>query len=154
MVGLLSRWHGKYGKAFPFTSITINKGFGGAPGSSELHRDAGNTGPSLLRALKGRGKLRYYPGDDGGDLQKLSQYDALTLDPSRDWALMDGRKGHAEIHERRETTLALRHAAGIGRAELAHASESQCKDKCSFRENRQGGQHFRTCALMVVPVLT
>ena len=35
----------------------------------------------------------YFPGDDGGDLQKLSPYDALTVDPSKDSVLMLGGGG-------------------------------------------------------------
>ena len=86
----------RYGKAFPFTSITINNGFGGSHGGGELHRDAGNIGPSLVRALNGEGKLRYYPEDDDQrSLGGLDPYDALSLDPSKDWVLMNGCRAHA-----------------------------------------------------------
>lgn len=85
----------KYNKPFPFTGVCVNRGFAAA-----LHRDARNSGPSLLRALgqvKHGGCLRYYPGDDGKlPLDQLPGNGSVCcFNPMKTWVLMDGTRALA-----------------------------------------------------------
>ena len=84
---LQSEWSGK----FVWTSIQVNKSF-----ASARHRDGGNAGPSLVRAL-GRfdgGNLLVWPDDTGaGPVGALSYREAVELDVRR-WQWIDGCKAH------------------------------------------------------------
>jgi len=97
---LLCRWMkdnlcGAYDIEFPFTSINLNFGY-----NAKLHRDSGNVGPSLLRALGDftGGHLGYYPDDDKGlnieQLKCLPSKHVKKFDISKKFHLIDGNRGH------------------------------------------------------------
>jgi hypothetical protein len=77
---------------FAYTSININKDYAG-----KRHRDAGNAGPSVLRAL-GRftgGRLNYFPDDNGAeDVENLPVEHSLKLDPQNGTVFFDGNRAH------------------------------------------------------------
>lgn len=77
---------------FAYTSININKDYAG-----KRHRDAGNAGPSLLKAF-GRftgGRLNYFPDDNGADyVEDLRAEASLKLDPQNGIVFFDGNRAH------------------------------------------------------------
>lgn len=77
---------------FVYTSINVNKDYAGA-----RHRDQGNRGPSVLKALgnfKG-GKLQYFPSDDHSKkLEDLSSNGAMKFDAKNGFILFDGNRAH------------------------------------------------------------
>jgi len=106
----------KYDKPFPFTGVCVNRGFAAA-----LHRDARNSGPSLLRALgpvKQGGRLRYYPCDDGKlPLDQLPDNGSVCFDPMKAWVLMDGNRAHAvEEFEGIRYSVVFYSSSGFGNA--------------------------------------
>jgi hypothetical protein len=97
MMKLLNRYikdnlpHDVKGK-FVYTSININKDYAG-----KRHRDAGNSGPSLLKSL-GRftgGRLNYFPDDNGAEaVEDLPAEKSLKLDPEKGIVFFDGNRAH------------------------------------------------------------
>ena len=77
---------------FGYTSISINKDYAG-----KRHRDAGNAGPSVVKAL-GRftgGLLNSFPDDNGVDeVGKLPAKHSLKLDPQNGFVFFDGNRAH------------------------------------------------------------
>jgi hypothetical protein len=98
-VKLLCQWlkdnrlEEKLGCDFKFTAINLNANYAGS-----RHRDAGNEGPSAIRAVgnfKG-GKLVYWPKDprQKSDLKKLSPKDSKVFDLAKETVLFDGNCAH------------------------------------------------------------
>jgi len=94
---LLARWLKERRPAelsddFPFTTISLNFGY-----AAKRHRDAGNVGPSMIKAFgkfKG-GRLRYWPDDDKElALENLRDDDKVVLDITQGLALFDGNRAH------------------------------------------------------------
>merc|ERR1712048_1056157 len=78
--------------SFPFTSISLNKGYAAA-----VHRDKGNAGPSATRSLGNfhGGELRYWPGTpEHMDLATLRQEDSVLLDSRHGLIFFDGNCPH------------------------------------------------------------
>jgi len=77
---------------FAYTSINVNKDYAG-----KRHRDAGNAGPSILKAL-GRftgGRLNYFPDDNGAEeVEALPAERSLKLDPQNGIVFFDGNRAH------------------------------------------------------------
>lgn len=95
---LLCRWLRSHispqAKEFAFTSVTINAAY-----SAKRHRDAGNVGPSIVKAFGefSGGELMYWPGDRPEKrlkLEELSARDLVTLDVKENLVLFDGNRAH------------------------------------------------------------
>mmetsp|Transcript_136688 Transcript_136688/g.237720 ORF Transcript_136688/g.237720 Transcript_136688/m.237720 type:complete len:476 (-) Transcript_136688:185-1612(-) len=79
--------------SFPFTSISINKGYAAA-----MHRDKGNEGPSATRALGDfqGGGLRYWHGIPAHvDVQACCEANSVLLDSRHGVVFFDGNCPHA-----------------------------------------------------------
>jgi len=78
--------------SFVFTSININKDYAGA-----RHRDQGNSGPSVLKALGDftGGELVYFPSDaHTGPVEDLAAETSVKLNVGKGLALFDGNRAH------------------------------------------------------------
>lgn len=79
-------------KGFKFTSMNLNCNYAAA-----LHRDAGNLGPSFIKAFGDftGGKLNYWPDDAGGRLDKLPKDGSVSFDLQKGLALFNGNCAHS-----------------------------------------------------------
>lgn len=83
-------------KGFKFTSMNVNCNY-----AAQLHRDAGNFGPSFIRAFGdfSGGKLNYWPEDEGAPtpLEKsgLTTANRVQFDLGKDLALFNGNCAHS-----------------------------------------------------------
>jgi len=78
---------------FTFTSINLNFGY-----AARLHRDGGNVGPSMIKALGDftGGELNYWPDDNkAGPVDTLPPEGKVSLNLRDGLALFDGNRGHS-----------------------------------------------------------
>jgi len=83
----------KYQKPFPFTSISVNYAY-----AAKIHRDQGNSGPSMGAALGNftGGRLNAWEDDNKTlDLDQLLEVKPKVLDVSKGPTLFDGRRAHS-----------------------------------------------------------
>jgi len=81
-------------KGFKFTSMNVNCNYAAA-----LHRDAGNFGPSFIRAFGDftGGELNYWPEDEGGPLTNagITKAKRAQFNLSKNMALFNGNNAHS-----------------------------------------------------------
>eukprot|EP00929_Paragymnodinium_shiwhaense_P070491 TRINITY_DN35696_c0_g1_i2.p1 TRINITY_DN35696_c0_g1~~TRINITY_DN35696_c0_g1_i2.p1 ORF type:complete len:1151 (-),score=194.30 TRINITY_DN35696_c0_g1_i2:189-3641(-) len=80
------------GSGFGYTSISVNEGF-----AARRHRDGGNEGPSMTKAVGAfeGGRLLYWPDDDGGPaVADLPWAERTCLDSATEFVLFDGKRAH------------------------------------------------------------
>jgi len=96
---LMNRWLQdripKEAKGFVWTTINVNCNYAAA-----VHRDQGNFGPSFIKAFGDftGGELDYWPEDAGGNLEKLSAKDKVTINLKENLALFNGNCAHS-VHD-------------------------------------------------------
>eukprot|EP00927_Polykrikos_kofoidii_P078335 TRINITY_DN7516_c0_g1_i1.p1 TRINITY_DN7516_c0_g1~~TRINITY_DN7516_c0_g1_i1.p1 ORF type:complete len:480 (+),score=52.83 TRINITY_DN7516_c0_g1_i1:75-1514(+) len=128
VVRLLCQWlQDQLGRdQFPFTSISINKGYAAA-----VHRDKGNKGPSAARAIGNfrGGELRYWRAIPANvDLRALRKADSVLLDSRHGVAFFDGNRPHGVEDFTGERFSAVFFTANM----YQRASAAVCKKLKSF----------------------
>uniref|UniRef100_A0A7S4RZJ5 Uncharacterized protein n=1 Tax=Alexandrium monilatum TaxID=311494 RepID=A0A7S4RZJ5_9DINO len=105
------------GEDHVFTSINVNSGY-----AAKLHRDAGNVGPSMIKAFGkfSGGRLRYWPDDDQHrKLEEVRQEHHVELNLSESLALFNGSCAHeVEPFEGERFSLVYFSVSKFARADL------------------------------------